>query len=152
MPTQGLSHLLVAIMAAADVPALWVSELRLAHASVARLFQDDSASAQALLLTFGVFLSARPDPEVGLRIKGMTQAVSEAVREGVLEPHEDHHEAWFSMPQEQRRMLRAQVARMDHGQSRLLYEVGAAWARTSTSRKNRRTNRSSPAISLLKSR
>ena len=152
MSARGLSHLLVSIMAAGDVAALQVADLRLAHGAVVRLAQDGSPSTEAVLQKFAVSVRTSPDPAVGLRVAGLTESLIDALREGLVVAREDGPDAWYALPPEQLRRLRAEVAGLDDAQARVLYEVGAAWARSSTSRKNRRTSASPRPRVLASSR
>lgn len=127
--------LLASIMAAGDVPALDARDPRLAHRALVRLDVEGSAGSRALLGRFGVTVGAKPDPDVGLRVRGMTRATWDAVAAGVLTPHEDGPGAWFSLsPRERARLLRM-VDRLPEEERACVYRVGADWASASTSRK-----------------
>lgn len=152
MSDWGLSHLLASIMAAGDVAVLPVCELRLAHAALVELNPDESPDAAAVLRQFDVRVRTTPDPAVGLRVAGLTRSLVDAIREGLLVAHEDGADAWYAMPQEQRHRLRMRLDRMDRNQSRLLYELGTAWARASTSRKYRPSDASTASRSLVSAR
>lgn len=137
MSMQGLSYLLASIMAAGDVAALDARDPRLAHLALVELDRFQIPAALSLLQRFGVEVRTTPDPEVGLRVSGLTQATWDAVADGLLEPLEDGHRVWFVLSGRERARLWRQVRHLPIGEAECLYRVGAAWALASTDRKNR---------------
>jgi hypothetical protein len=135
MSVQGLSLLVASIMAVGDVAALDARDPRLAHRALVELDQADTPAARAVLSRFGVIVRAVPDPEVGLRVAGLTRATWDAVAAGTLTAHEDGPVAWFCMPRQERARLRRTVDRLPITERDCLYRVGAAWASASTARK-----------------
>lgn len=149
MSLRGLSDLLVAIMAAGDVEALDARDSRLAHRAITTLAQRGAPEALAVLARFAVAVTTTPDPEVGLRVAGLTRATWQAVADGLLEPHEEGHRAWYTVPDDARRSLRRQLSRWSPLEAEALYRVGADWAIASTRRKYRaRAGRSGSSLSL----
>lgn len=143
---RGLSDLLVAIMAAGDVDALDARDPRLAHRAIVSVADMDSDAARHLLRRFDVDVRATPDPEVGMRVKGLTSATWQAVARGLLEPHETGHHAWYTLPASARASARRETMCLDLAEADVLHRVGAAWASASTARKKRaRAARSSAA-------
>lgn len=135
MSVQGLSLLLASIMAAGDVAALDAVDPRLAHRAVVSLDRMGTLTSRALLDRYGVTVHAKPDPEVGLRVRGLTRATWDAVAAGMLSAHEDGHAAWFGMAGQEQARLARMLNRLPAGERECLYLVGAAWAAASTARK-----------------
>lgn len=149
MSVTGLSLLLASIMAAGDVPALDSRDPRLAHRALVRLDREGSSASRAVLARFGVAVRARPDPDVGLRVRGMTRATWDAVAAGLLTPHEDGPLAWFALEERERERLLRMVDRLPEAERACLYRVGADWASASTSRKYREAAGASGARILV---
>lgn len=137
MSMSGLSDLLIAIMAVGNVDSLDARDPRLAHRAIASVAQMDSDDASRLLTRFGVTVHARPDPDVGLRVSGLTGATWQAVSRGHLAPHEAGHAGWFTIEPSARTWARHEVSRFELGEADVLQRVGAAWASASTARKKR---------------
>lgn len=135
MPMQGLSALLLAIMAAGEVETLDARCPRLAHQAIAALARRKTPGAKAVLTRFGVDVMTTPDPEVGLRVAGLTRATWQAVAAGLLKPHEKGHNAWYSMSKAARVSLRRQLEHVSVAEAEAIYCVGADWATSSTARK-----------------
>lgn len=146
---QGLSLLLASIMAAGSVPALDARDPRLGHRALVQLDRAGSSASMAVLARFRVTVRAKPDPDVGVRVRGMTRATWDAVASGVLEAHEDGPRAWFDMPDRQRKRLMRMVDRLPAAERDCIYRVGADWASASTSRKNRATAAASTSRNLV---
>lgn len=132
MCAHGLSLLLASIMAAGDVPTLDAHDPWLAHRALVDLEQDGAPAARSLLARFRVTVRAEPDPDVGLRVRGLTRATWEAVSTGTLIAHEDGTRAWFDLPIHERERLAQLVGRLPAGERHCIYRVGAAWAAAST--------------------
>lgn len=137
MSVRGLSDLLVAIMAAGDVDALDAQDPRLAHRAVAAVAATDTDAARHVLARYGVSVQTIPDPDVGLRVSGLTDATWKAVARGLLEPHEAGQQAWYTMPAATRMRARREVMRLDLAEAGLLQRIGADWAASSTARNTR---------------
>ena len=108
---------------------------RLAHRAVAQLGRDRSPAAGALLRRVGVTIRVEPDPEVGLRVHGLTRATWAAVAEGLLQAHENGPRAWFDISAAQRAKIRRFVRDLPASERDCLYLAGADWASESTRRK-----------------
>ena len=140
MTLHGLARLLASIMAAGNVTALDPHDPRLAHRAVLKIGRAGTPSAKALLARFGITVTANPDPEVGLRVRGMTRATWEAVSAGVLVPFDTGSSAQFTLPDCERTRLALMIDRLPLDEQECLYRSGADWASSSTSRKNRATS------------
>lgn len=149
MSVQGLSLLLASIMAAGNVAALDARDPRLAHRALVQLERTGSPATRSVLVRFGATVRANPDPEVGLRVCGMTRATWDAVAAGVLVAHEDGSASWFDMPDRERARLVRMVDRLPAAERDYLYRVGADWAAASTSRKYRPTAAASQSTVLV---
>ncbi len=132
MSMRGISDLIVAIMAAGDVDALDARRPRLAHEALVAVANAGTPAALAVLRRFGVEVTWSPDPDVGRRVEGLTSATWAAVAAGLLEPHENTQGGWFVLPDDVRREVRRQLARLDPGEVALLHAAGADWATRST--------------------
>ena len=137
MLMQGLSSLVTAIMAAGDVAMLDARDPRLAHRAVVDLDRTGTPGAKAVLRRFAVEIKAKPDPEVGLRVSGLTRATWDAVVQGSLAPVEEGYRAWYILLECERTRLQHMIHQLPAGEAECLYRVGAAWALDSTDRKNR---------------
>lgn len=102
----------------------------------------DGAVGITLLQVFGATVATSPDPHVGLRVRGLTQALWHAVARGWLQPSGG---ASFVLTGEARRNFGAQLARLDDELVAALRQVGEAWASASTDRKKAAKARWSPA-------
>lgn len=145
MSMQGLSDLLVAIMAAGDVATLDAHDPRFAHRAIVSVATMDCDAARDLLGRLGVDVRASPDPDVGMRVKGLTSATWQAVARGLLKPHEAGHCAWYTLQPSARASARRETICLDLAEADVLQRVGAAWASASTARKNRASAGRSPA-------
>jgi len=132
---RGLSNLMTIMMAAGDVGALDAHDPGLAHAAVAELARTQMPASVALLHRFEVTVRTRPDPEVGVRVLGLTRATWDAVTAGLLDPVEDGNQAWFVMSDAARERLSRELRGIPAGEAECLYRLGADWAAASTARK-----------------
>lgn len=149
MSVQGLSLLLVSIMAAGDVPVLDARDPRLAHRALVQLDRASDPATRDVLARFGVKVRVQPDPDVGLRVQGITRATWDSVAAGVLTAHEDGPRAWFDMPSRERDRLVRMLDRLPASERHCLYRVGADWASDSTSRKYAATALASAVRALV---
>lgn len=143
MSLNGLSELVVTIMAAGHVSALDAKNPRLAHEAIARLDDAGSLTSRSLLDHFGVQVVSQPDPDVGLRVSGLTRALWDAVSQGYLRTHEDGTAAWFILEETALPAINRRMGKLPSGETECLQRVGADWAARSTRSKKRP---SSPAV------
>lgn len=137
MSVNGLSSLIVTIMAAGRVDALDATDPRLAHEALVRLSTARSAAAQSVLRRFGVVIHTRADPEVGRRVAGLTRATWDAVSAGDLAPQQSGHRAWFALKRSGDVRAQRLIRGLPAEEAACLHEVGAFWASRSTDLKNR---------------
>lgn len=134
MSKRGISHLLTTMMAVGGVSCIDARDHRLAHDAIRRL--RDSADGLEALSTFNVRLDWTPDPEVGLRVPGVTPALWAAVSAGRLTVTEGDHAATFDLTPKESTNARRQLSRLPAGIANAIYQTGTAWAAASTSRKS----------------
>ncbi|MBA8965061.1 hypothetical protein JOJ86_007427 [Rhodococcus percolatus] len=88
MRKEGLARLTAALMAAGDVPGLDLRDPRDAHAILLEV--SSCATGRVLCDLFDCQpIKATPDPEVGMRVPGLTQALWSAINMGLLRPLSD---------------------------------------------------------------
>lgn len=121
------------MMAVGGVQRLEARDHRLAHAALRGLSQ--TASGAEVLSKFEVPRTWRPDPEVGLRVPGVTGALWDAVTSGALEVVEDGPHAWFVLAANREAEARRLLSRLPAEQASEIYRVATDWAAASTSRK-----------------
>lgn len=134
MSERGISNLLTTIMAAGGVRRLDARDHRQAHAALRRLLESEDG--RAVLSAFDVNMDWRPDPEVGIRVPGVTKALWEAVGDGGLVVDEDGVSAEFVLADHRTASLRRELSRLPAGFASAIHRTGTAWAADSTSRKN----------------
>lgn len=88
MRKEGLARLTAAVMAAGDVPGLDLREPHDAHAIILEVWDSPAGRALCRLLNCPS-LTATPDPDVGMRVSGLTQALWSAVNMELLRPLAD---------------------------------------------------------------
>jgi hypothetical protein len=146
MSARGISDLLLTIMAAGGISSLDAREHSHAHRAFRALRDQGAAGAQVLSL-FGVEGPWKRDPEVGLRVPGLTAAIWSAAAEGDLETHEMTTHARYELSDTAARRGLRVLARLAPSEAAAVYRVGADWARRSTSsKKDARLAMSSAAI------
>ena len=133
MSKRGISNLLTTMMAVGVVERLDARDHRLAHAALRRLGQ--TVSGAEVLATFEVSRTWRPDPEVGLRVPGVTGALWDAVTSGALQVVEDGPRAGFVLAPSREAEARRLLSRLPAEQASEIYRVATDWAAASTSRK-----------------
>jgi hypothetical protein len=136
MSEIGLSYLLATMMAIGGVPALDVRDHRPAHGALVRLINASNPAADALLVRYQVRRNTRPDPLVGVRVFGVTEAIWDAVRDGLLVVRESGRSAHLQVNPEVESKLRTQFMQLPAPESSEIYRIATAWAASSTSRKN----------------
>lgn len=147
---QGLSRLLASIMVAGEVVALDARDPRLAHRALIDLGYAGTDASKSLLSRFGVSVHGKPDPDVGLRVQGLTRASWEAVADGTFNVYAEGNSAWFELSDVGLWHLSALLDRLPVAESRCLYGVGAEWAFSSSARKNFATDDSVGSRSVPK--
>jgi hypothetical protein len=145
MSEIGLSHLLATMMAVGGVPALDVRDHRLAHGAMLGLIYASDPGADAVLVRYHVRRNTQPDPLVGVRVSGVTQALWDAVRDGLLVVRESSRSAHLQVNPEVESALRTQLMQLPAPESSEIYRIATAWAAASTSRKNAAKETTSPS-------
>lgn len=130
MSEKGISNLLTTMMAVGGVDRLDVRDHRLAHSAMRRL--RETADGRKVLSAFGISEDWTPDPEVGLRVPGLTTALWDAVRDGTLTVAEEHTSADFVLAAKKTASARRRLSRLPVGLANAIYRTGTAWAAAST--------------------
>ena len=120
------------MMAVGGVERLDARDHRLAHAALREL--GETASGTEVLEAFEVSRTWRPDPEVGLRVPGVTGALWDAVTSGALRVVEDGSQAGFVLAPNRRAEARRQLSHLPAAQASEIYRVATDWAVSSTAR------------------
>lgn len=144
MSVQGLSDLVITIMAAGEVSALPARDHRDLHAALHALETLPDPAGEMLWHRFGGRRTWKPDPGVGRRAGGVTPALWAAVDAAHLEVFEDGRDAFYLLSEQARVHGRRQLMRMSSNEADAVYGVGAAWAAASTARKKRASVLASP--------
>lgn len=139
-----MSNLLTTMMAVGGVEWLDARDHRLAHAALTGL--SETASGAEVLASFDVPRIWRPDPEVGLRVPGVTGALWDAVTTGSLQVVEHGPRAGFVLAAGRQAEARQLLSRLPAEQASEVYRVATDWAAASTSR-NTRARPSAPSTS-----
>lgn len=134
------------MMAAGGVPVLDVRDHRLAHRAVLGLINASTPAADAVLRRYRVGRLTQPDPVVGIRVTGVTQAIWDAVRDRLLVVRESQRSAHLLVNPEVEPGLRTQLMQLPTGESSEIYRIATVWAAASTSRKNAAKAASSPSL------
>jgi hypothetical protein len=133
MGIEGLTRLVVSLMAYGGVAA--VDALRPADAHAAVLRAVHLLGGEVLPNAFATEVRAVPDPSVGLRVLGLTQALWGAVGRGWLEPRGENGHALLVLSTAAVRDLAPVLSQLDEAQSDAVRQAGEAWATASTSLK-----------------
>lgn len=142
MSFRGLSDLIVTMMAAGGVSALPARNLQPLHRELAVLGGNDTAAAERLWTRVG----GRPKVLSSERkVRGLPATLWSAVNSGAITASEyaDGSGAYVLTDAQQvagRRLLLSLPA----DEAELVYRTGAAWAASSTARKNRASAAESP--------
>jgi hypothetical protein len=144
MSKDGLTRLVVSLMVSGGVPAVDAARPADAHAAVLHAIR--LPGGETLSRVFGTAIRAVPDPSVGLRVLGLTQALWEAVSRGWLEPRRNDGQALLVLSESGLQALAADLGKLDeaHGGG-AVRQAGDAWAADSTSLKSSVVALSSPA-------
>lgn len=146
MSEIGLSNLLATMMAVGEVPALDVRDHRLAHRAVLGLLDASTPAADAVVTRYHVRRLTQPDSLVGIRVAGVTQAIWDAVRDGLLVVHESQRSAHFLVNAEVEPDLRTQLMQLPVPESSEIYRIAEDWAAASMSRKKAARPATSPSL------
>jgi hypothetical protein len=139
---DGLTRLVVSLMVAGEVAAVDARQPANAHAAV--LFAVRLPGGGTLPHVFGAEVRAVPDPSVGLRVLGLTEALWGAVGRGWLEPRGGNGQALLVLSDTASRDLAPDLCQLDGAQSRAVRQAGDAWASDSTCLKNSVSTFASP--------
>lgn len=134
MSKDGLTRLVVSLMVSGGVPAVDAVQPADAHAAVLNAIH--LPGGDILPSIFGTEVRAVPDPSVGLRVLGLTQALWGAVGRGWLEPHGRNGQALLVLSPAAVRDLGPGLRQLNKAQGDALHQAGDAWAMASTSLKN----------------
>lgn len=143
MEKEGLSRLVVTVMAFGQIAQFDARDARDVHAAVLRAV--GSPGAESLAARFDAKVSAVPDPEVGLRVKGMTQAIWGAVARGWLEPVGKGLACGFRLLDDAHVPIQVATRALSTRERSAIRQAGEAWAFASIARKNRAFAATSPA-------
>lgn len=134
MSKDGLTRLVVSLMVSGGVAAVDAAQPADAHAAV--LHAVRLLGGEMLSHVFGTEVRAVPDPSVGLRVLGLTQALWGAVGRGWLEPRAGDGQALLVLSDAAARDLAADLSQLDGSRGCAMRQVGDAWATDSTCLKN----------------
>ena len=134
MSREGLTRMIVSLMVAGEVAA--VDALAPAGAHAAVLLAIRLPGGHTLPDVFDMEIRAVPDPSVGRRVLGLTQALWAAVGRGWLEPQADSGQALLALTDAAAQELAPPLSELDRAQRSALCQAGAAWAADSTCLKN----------------
>lgn len=136
MSKEGLTRLVVSLMVSGGVTAVDAAHPADAHAAV--LAAVRLPGGEMLPCIFGAEVRAIPDPSVGLRVPGLTQALWGAVGRGWLEPRGVAGKALLVLSDAAVQDLAIGLGQLDESQGGgAVRQAGDAWAADSTSLKNR---------------
>jgi hypothetical protein len=152
MSKRGMTDLLLMMMAAGGVAALDVRDHRQAHEAIRRLRDRLDQVGLTALAEFGIGVDWTPDPEVGLRVPGVTVALWDAAKSGALTVDETATPVAFVLSSAAALRSRRQLSKTPPEIARAIYEAGATWANASTSRKSDASSRVSSGRVRLSSR
>jgi hypothetical protein len=135
MSMEGLTRLVVSLMVCGGVAAVDAERPGDAHAAV--LHALDLPGGETLSQVFATQVHAIPDPSVGLRVVGLTQALWGAVGRGWLEPHGEGGQALLVLSDVASQELTTDLDQLDEASGgRAMRQAGDAWAAASTRLKN----------------
>jgi hypothetical protein len=134
MGEDGLARLVVSLMVAGGVAVVDAAMPLYVHAAV--LSAVESPGGDMLLRIFGIEVHSVPDPSVGLRVRGLTQALWAAVGRGWLEARGGDGRALLVLSDAAARDFAVGLSQFDEVQSRAVRHAGDVWAASSTSLKN----------------
>lgn len=143
MSKDGLTRLVVSLMVSGGVAAVDAAHPADAHAAVLRAVR--LPGGEMLSRVFGTEVRTVPDPSVGLRVLGLTQALWRAVGRGWLEPRDGGGRALLVLSDAAAKDLAADLSQLDRSQGCAVRQAGDAWARDSTCLKNSVSAFASPA-------
>jgi hypothetical protein len=143
MSKDGLTRLVVSLMVSGGVTAVDAAHPVDAHAAV--LHAVRLPGGEMLSRAFGMEVRTVPDPSVGLRVLGLTQALWMAVCRGWLEPRDGGGRALLVLAAAAAQDLAADLSQLDRSQGCAVRQAGDAWARDSTCLKNSVSAFASPA-------
>ena len=138
-----LAHLVVSAMVSGGVTTLDIRDGRDAHAALMHISRskDFLTSASAL----GVDIVGVPDPAVGMRVLGFTQAMWEAVAQSWLAAEYSDSIAILRVTEVARRKIVGDLAHYDETTVNLVRQAGEFWATSSTARNSCVSPTKSPA-------
>jgi hypothetical protein len=134
MNREGLTRLIMSLMVAGEVAA--VDALAPACAHTAVLLAIRLPGGHTLPDAFDMEIRALPDPSVGRRVLGLTQALWTAVGRGWLEPQAGSGQALLALTDAAAQEFLRPLCALDSAQRSALCQAGAAWAADSTCLKN----------------
>lgn len=133
MGNDNLTLLLVAMMDAGDVPELDLMKTSDAHRALVLL--NSSSIGKSICSRLNTRMDTLPDPDVGLRVQGLTKAIWVALGQGLLNPTTS--ETVVALTGLGRVKSCAILATLSEAELRTLAEIGHHWTCRSTSRKTR---------------
>jgi hypothetical protein len=134
MSRDGLTRLVVSLMVSGGVSTVDIRRPATAHAAVLDAVRLPGGNTLAHL--FDAEVHAVPDPSVGLRVRGLTQALWRAVDRGWLEPHSQDGQALLALSDTAVRDLAAGLGQLEGQAGVAVRQAGDAWASASTCLKN----------------
>lgn len=138
-----MSELLAAMIAAGGATCTDAREHRHLHAALVRLGKAVEGSRSLPPL------SGRPDPDVGLRVEGVTGALWSLVASGVLQVREHVGGADFVVDPNRLPAARRSLMRLGEPDRSAVYSAADFWACASTARKKLASARVSAAATRV---
>lgn len=130
MGNEGLALTLAAVMDVGGVVEVDLRDARDAHLAILTLHRDPSGPAACE--RFHVTVLTTPDPDVGVRVRGLTQALWSAISLHYLEPVGDS--SVLALTDAARSAARAVMDELPVDELAALRGAGHAWACRSTAR------------------
>lgn len=131
------------MMAVGGIVGIDAREQRAAHVALRRL--RDTEDGRSVLVAFNVEMDWSPDPEVGLRVPGVTGALWDAVKAGQLVVDYQDSTTAFVLATNETGRARRRLRELPAGMANAIYRTATDWAADSTSRKNVPSAAPSPA-------
>ena len=141
MGKEPLARTVAALMVAGHVPVVDMRDARDAHRAVVELW--DAPAGHGVCERWHVVVDTVPDPDVGVRVSGLTQAFWSAVALRYLEPVAGS--SVLAVTDAARDMSTRVLAVLSGEERAVLAGVGQDWACRSTSRNTRSSDLASPA-------
>lgn len=131
MDQTSLARTLTAVMVAGDVMGVDLRDAGNAHRALRYLW--GSPDGQAACQHLAVSVTTVPDPDVGLRVRGLTQALWLAASMRYLKPVDDT--SFLAVSDTARDMTESMLRGLSENERAAVAAAGQAWAFRSTVRK-----------------